>query len=97
MSSNSSGNLFAPNERGCRTLLGLPQCSRHRCILVIRRTSDPTFGSDGFLPGSRPALAARPTRACHNHIPRMVRSHVSMERRRQQRSGDHGQRSDRHA
>ncbi len=47
MSSNSSGNLFAPNERGGRTLLGLPQRSRHRCILVDRRKSDPTFGSDG--------------------------------------------------
>ena len=47
MSSNSSGNLFAPNERRDRTLLGLPQRARHRCILVVRRTFDPTFGSDG--------------------------------------------------
>ena len=47
MSSNSSGKLFAPNERGYRTLLGLPQRSRHRCILVVRRPSAPTFCSDG--------------------------------------------------
>lgn len=46
MSSNSSGSLLAPNERGGRTFLGLPQRSPHRCILVVRRPSAPTCCSE---------------------------------------------------